>query len=123
FTVVKATWQNQATVSGNLEVGVLDQFGNKISSSGSVSQTPVNSLQSWDPTDFTLSPGTYYLAFGMDNTTGIVRSSNPLAIWLNACGVQEETISGTFGLPATATFSNPSSAFFPYVVLQGLTTL
>jgi len=121
-TLVKATWCNGATVSGNLDIGLYDEFGHRLINSGSTAQSGVNVLQTWDMTDTLFNPGRYYSAMTFDNATGIVRRANPLAIWLNANGVQEE-VTGSFGLPATATFANPSSAYAPDITWQLLTTL
>lgn len=103
ITVVKMLVINGGTVSGNIDVGIYDAGGARLVSSGSTAQTGTNVIQEFNITDITLSPGLYYLACAMDNTTGILEVWNPNAAIMRSAGVCEQA--SAFALPSTATFA------------------
>lgn len=73
FTVRSVGIHISATSSGNLDVGVYSEGGTKIWSAGSTAMGSTNAFQLWTPTAFTLPPGRYYMAVGVNNTTGTFR--------------------------------------------------
>lgn len=68
---------NGTVVSGNIDLGIYDLAGNRLASNGGTAQSGISSVQSVAMSaTVTLPPGTYYMAFVMDNTTGrIFRSA------------------------------------------------
>jgi hypothetical protein len=116
-----------AIQSGNLDVGIYDEKGNRIVSKGSTAVAAAGN-QFVDLTASvtgTASPvlqwGTYYLAMNCDNTTASFnKQSTNAALTLEVCGVQQQAV-GAVTLPATATFANPASAYVPLMTLTGQT--
>lgn len=106
---------NGATVSGNVDVGIYDEVGNRLVSKGSTAQAGVSASQAFDIADTTLEPGCYYTAFVIDNNTGLVRRYTPGAIqpWVPSMGVL--TQASAFPLPATAAFASTLGTNVPDV--------
>lgn len=121
IVAVKLFSHNGATVSGNIDVGIYDEQGTRLVSSGSIAQAGTSVLQEFDIADTSLSPGLFYLAVALDNTTATLFRSTPSAIFLRCNGVAEQT--SAFALPATATFAAMSSAYLPFVGLSARTLL
>lgn len=100
------------TQSGNCDVGIYDELGNRLVSSGSTA-VAVAGLQAIDITDTLLTPGVYYMAMNVDNTTAsVMRSSSTPALLLRVLGAQQQAV-GAVTLPDPAVFANPASAYFP----------
>lgn len=114
-TVYKLGIANGTVVSGNIDVGIYDKNLNLVVSAGSTPQAGVSQIQTFDIADTVLTPGDYYLAVAMDNTTGtLLRNNNIPTPVMFALGCLY-TGSG-FPLPATL---NPAgsvtSSFVPYI--------
>src|SRR4051794_4906204 len=60
--VTKLAWLNGATLGSNIDVGIYDDNGLRLVSSGAVAQSGVSAVQVADITDTPLGPGCYYLA-------------------------------------------------------------
>lgn len=107
------------TNTGNIDVGIYDEDGRRIVSSGSTPAGAVSTPQIIDIADTVLPPGTYYVAVAADATTlAINRLSvgNPL---LRVNGVKFQSTTG-FPLPATATMAEltgTTSSNLPDVML------
>lgn len=104
-TVITATIMflfNGAAVNGNLDIGIYDEGGTRLISSGAVAQAGISQIQSVDITDTRFGPGLFYMALALDNNVGTVYQSGPGTVRLRAAGcVMEE---GAFPLPAVAAF-------------------
>lgn len=111
-TAYQIAWENGAAVSGNLDVGIYDEIGNRLVSKGSTAQAGTTTIQAADITDTVLGPGLYYMAMCVDNTTAAVIRGAPQAAWLQMAGVQQQAV-GAVTLPNPATFANPASAYLP----------
>lgn len=111
---VRQLWiDNGGTVSGNVDVGIYTRDGVKLVASGSTAQAGINAPQLFDIADTQLGVGVFYLALTLDNATGVLtESALPTAV-LQMLGIKTET-TGSFGLPATATFGDPADAYLPY---------
>lgn len=102
--ITRMFWQNGATVSGNVDIGIYDSQGNRIVSSGSTAQAGVSVIQSVDTTDVTLQKGIYYIAMACDNTTATFRRlTSGTATRLRAAGVLNNTTA--FPLPSSLTLA------------------
>lgn len=124
-TAVKMTWINGATVNGNIDVGIYDQYGSRLVSKGSTAQSGTSALQTADITDTLLNPGNYFMAMCSDSATATVqRWSGMGTAFCQACGVQQQDLTGSAPtLPATATFANPANGFVPYLAIDLNTTI
>lgn len=101
-----------STASGNFDAGIYDEEGTRLASVGSTAAA--NGVQAYNIADTVLKPGLYYLAVASDNTTTKLTGTNAWpALQLQSLGVRQEA--AAFPLPATATFANPTTAFFPVV--------
>lgn len=107
FIAVMMSIYNGVAVSGNVDVGIYDDQGNKIVSKGSTAQAGTSSIQKFDITDTTLRPGAYFMACVLDNTTGTNYRWTGQGV-AAAYGVYN--MAAAFPLPTSATFSAPNGA-------------
>jgi hypothetical protein len=116
---------NGAAVSGNIDVGIYDVKGYRITNMGSTAQSNTNDLQDYSPTNLALGPGMYFMAAALDSTTGTTTAfagtaPNPVAI-VKAMGVLMQP--SAFPLPAQATFAVASYNYFPIMGLSPRSSL
>lgn len=111
--VAKLWVVNGTAVSGNIDVAILDSAGARLVSSGSTAQAGTSAVQVFDTTDIVLTPGLYYLALAMDNTTGTVFSKTPAAAGQNAAMGMAQ-VASDFPIGATNTLALDATAFLPY---------
>lgn len=115
-TVTALFIANGATVSGNIDLGIYDEAGTRLVSSGSTAQAGTTALQVANITDTVLEAGLYYMACAMDGTTGTAQrwvSGVAGVEALRFLGVFEET--SAFALPATAAFATIASDYIPHM--------
>ncbi len=110
--------RNGNTASGNVDCGIYDVAGTRIVSIGSTVMSGTSTIQAFNITDTLIGPGSFYMAFVCDNTTGAFIAMNPSIESLRTAGVVEQIL-GALPLPATATFAQLADNFVPWV---GLTT-
>jgi hypothetical protein len=110
--IFQLAFHNGSAVSGNVEVGIYDELGNKLVSSGSQTQTGVSTLQLFDIADTDIGPGVIYLASVIDNTTGTGLRAGTAAQLLRVCGMQQQTL-GAMPMATTATFTAYAQAWVP----------
>lgn len=110
-TACQMAWANGAAVSGNVDAGIYDVTGVRLVSTGSTAQAGTTALQVADITDTVLTPGVYFLALAVDNTTATISRLPTNTGALQGCGVQQQDTA--FTLPATATFAAPTVATLP----------
>lgn len=92
--------------SGNADVGIYDVYGNRLVSTGSTGLT--GTVQGFNIADTVLTPGDYYLALNVDNTTATIIAPAALdAVAMRCSGIQEQAV-GAVTLPNPATFANPT---------------
>lgn len=104
---------NGATASGNIDVGIYSDSGGRIVSAGSTAQAGTSIPQFFDITDIVITPGRYYLAVAMNNTTGtLFRASTGIAK-LQAMGLAKQATA--FALPTSATFATVTAAYLPMI--------
>lgn len=105
-TAYKVQWRNGATINGNIDMGVYDEVGNRLSAIGGVAQTGAGLRQITDITDVLLRPGLYYLAMAVDNITAtfLTCAAFNSGVNLRMAGVRQQA--SAYPLPATATFAD-----------------
>ena len=103
--IVRKLWfANQATATGNIDIGLYDAGGTKLVSSGSTAKAATNDEQVLDVTDTTIGPGFYYMALTCSNNTDTFMVDADAAPLDAAVGMLTET-PGAFGLPTTASWA------------------
>jgi hypothetical protein len=108
--------QNGAAVSGNVDVGIYDERGNRLISKGSTAQAGISSLQVHDITDTELVPGVYFKAIAVDNTTATILRGGMNIQPARACGMAQ--MATAFPLPNPATFAAISNAYLPSIAVH-----
>lgn len=103
-----------ATQSGNVDVGIYNEEGARLVSAGST-LVGVAGLQTFDIADTWLTPGVYFFAMVVSNTTGAFLRVTPANNSARAIGVQSQAIGSTV-LPATATFAAPGNTYVPEII-------
>lgn len=114
YTVVKMGLANGAAVSGNVDLGIYDSSFTRLVSTGSTAQSGTTQMQSFDVTDTDLSPGWYYMALAVSNTTAQVFCLNPSAFEAFMGGVGCFQQAAALPLPSTATPAAVSSNYLPW---------
>ncbi len=110
------------TQSGNCDVGIYDELGNRLVSKGSTAVGAAG-IQTLDITDTVLTPGLYYMAMNVDNITAAVTRLAPgLALHLQTVGMQQQAV-GAVALPNPATFANPATAYLPALAVACKSTI
>lgn len=121
-TIVKMSVGNGTAVSGNIDVGIYDQFGNKKITSGSTAQAGTSVIQTFDITDTLLNPGLYYLAVAADNTTATFAGASGVVVGDGqAMGLFQQA--SAFVLPSPATFAAYAQTVCPIVAMHQRTTV
>lgn len=121
-TVYKLWWHNGANVAGNVDVGIYDANGTRITSSGVTAQSGTNSIQSVTlGTPISIGPGSFYLAALETSTSGRLAMNSTGVEIIKTWGVLEQL--STSPLPATATFGTPTIALTPLVGFSTIPTL
>jgi hypothetical protein len=111
YTVTKAGWVNGSTINGNVDVGIYNENGALLVSSGSTAHAGSSTIQTVDLTDTTVGPGVVFLAMVSDSATGtfVLTATNTGVTQLRAAGVQQQAL-GSMPLPSTWTPANPATA-------------
>ena len=123
-TVIKKLgWFNGSTASGNVDAGLYDVAGRRITSTGLTAQSGTNTMQSVDITDVALGAGMFYLAITMDNTTGTLfrgtlSATTDLLVLL---GMAQQQLGAGAALPTTFTLARIAQNFIPAVAAFGRT--
>lgn len=117
---VKRLFALNGTASGNFDIGIYDEFGTRIVSTGSTAQTGNNLCQSVDITDTQVGPGRFYFAAAGSTTSVSMAGLLSTALTANIdeplmnCYVQASALP----LPASATFATSPSNYMPIVGLS-----
>jgi hypothetical protein len=111
FTVAHLAWINGAAVSGNVDMGIYDEAGTRLTSTGATAQSGTNAIQTVGITDITLGPGLYYMAMSLSSAVGTIFRNAPTAYLSEMSGVYEEA--SAHPLPATATFAASAQTYIP----------
>lgn len=105
--------------ANNFDIGIYASDGaTRLVSSGSTAQSGSTSvLNVANIADTEVGPGLIYMALALNSTDHVFRG-NPVALFTQAIGMQQQA--AAFALPASATFANPASAYVP---VFGFTTM
>lgn len=110
------------TQSGNLDVGIYDVNNVRLVSTGSTAVGAAG-IQLLNIADTTLSPGYYYMALCVDNTTAAFRRiTQPDVLTLEVTGVQTQDV-GAVTLPNPSVFANPPTAYLPLLTIATKSTV
>lgn len=112
-TIQRIAIYNSSTATQNFDVGIYQLDGTRLRSSGSTAQAGVVGVQIVNIASIVLSTGRYYMAFAC-NAASTFSGANAEGIPVVMMGVKIEE--SAFPLPATATFSDPSSTTTDFVV-------
>lgn len=115
-------WYNGATVNGSTDVGIYAASGaTKLGSTTATGNSGTSAIQIVDVTDFTLPGNTIlWLALSSDSGTQTYwRKSVTAATIQSFAGIKQQTGGWSSGLPASATFADPSVAFLPLFGFTG----
>lgn len=107
---------NGSVASGNVDVGIYSIDGKKMIAKGSTAQSGTAALQFYDITDQYITPGQYYMAVAMDNTTGRIGRFNISIIRQQVYGVFK--MASAFPLPDTATFATVTNTIIPSIGME-----
>jgi hypothetical protein len=117
FNAKRVFVANGAGVSGNFDIGVYSISGGRLYSLGSTVQSGTTTQFVALSPDWWLQPGSYYLAFVLDNASGHVSRSIGGSPWnYKASGIAKQE--SAFPLPASASLV----AAEDYIPLFGLTS-
>ncbi len=115
-------WQNGATVTGNMDVGIYSVDGTRLISSGSTAMSGANVIQAVDVTDTLIGAGVYYFALvGNSAANCTTFRKNPSLNQLKCHGMASQTAS--FPLPATVTLASLTQGYVPIVGLIARTVI
>lgn len=107
-------WTNGGVVSGNVDVGVFDQGGNKLDSCGAVAQAGTTTIQHAAVLTGGALYGAYYIGIMCTSATAtLIAGTVPHTAFARACGIKQQTGLGA-ALPTTATFSASTQTFIPH---------
>lgn len=104
YPVNRMFWVNGATIAGNTDVGIYTEAGARIYSTGSTVSAGASLPQYDTGTPFLLGPGSYYMAYVNDGTTGRTWGSTAVTAAAGRfMGLQQ--MASALPLPATATLA------------------
>lgn len=117
--VPNGLWLNGATVgNGNGDMAIYSVDGTKLTSKVPIATAGINTLQTFDFADVTLSPGVYYMALMLTSALDTMFRGIPVTQVLVGLGVAQEDCSGTGVLPAVATFAQIAFAYLPLMAVE-----
>lgn len=114
FCTITALLIQVSVASGNLDVGIYDETGAKLVSSGST-VVGAAGIQNVNIADTALKPGVYFAAMAVDNITASFIRLSITQDMGRSVGCQQQATA--FPLPATATFAAFTQAYLPLISL------
>lgn len=111
--VTKLWVANGTTASNNFDVGIYDEQGTRIISSGSTARTGTSVVQSVNITDTMIGPGRFYFGLAQDGTSGHNIRFSGITSAGQAGLVGVYSMNSAFALPATATFATSATSYIP----------
>lgn len=113
YTARRMFVANGATTSGNFDIGIYDQFLNRLVAMGSTAQSGISQNQVVNIADTVLLPDQdYWMALVFDNTTATVQRYSSLSVQYGRTFSMFVQTSG-FALPSTLTFNPLDATFVP----------
>lgn len=121
IVVTKLFAINGSSASNNIDIGIYNDDGVRIVSTGSTARSGTTAIQSFDITDTTIGPGRFFFAIAQNGGVGSYFAANSSATvaqaWAKMAGIYQQT--SAFPLPANATFATYAQTNF-YVPFIGL---
>lgn len=117
-TAYSLSFPARGTSSGNFDLGIYDEVGNRLTSTGSTAMPPrLNAWTTGDFPDIVLTRGVYYLAMALSSATQQFTfiSFTNAGYMPRALGCYSQA--SAFPLPATATFAT-AETLLPYMSLD-----
>jgi hypothetical protein len=102
-----------AAQSGNMDIGIYDDFGNRMVSKGST-PVPAAGIASIDVADTVIGPGAYFLALNCDNVVASFRRCAAGVIVAQMSGCLQQAV-GAVTLPATFTAVALNASYVPVI--------
>jgi phage tail sheath gpL-like len=102
--VAQLGWVNGSVVSGNVDMGIYNQDGVLLLSTGSTAGSGTSALQLVNVTDTPIGPGLVYMALAVDNITATIERTNTGSVLTVAC-VGLVQVASNFPLAANVTFA------------------
>lgn len=119
INISQFSWFLGATVSNNVDMGIYSSAGTRIKSVGGIAASgTASTLQNFNVGTVELGVGLYYMGFVSSSTSSTyfaVTGANPSMI--GAIGIFQQ--SGSYPLPATATFSTATVNYIPLMLVSG----
>lgn len=112
-TAHKLYLNNGSAVSGNIDLGIYEEDGTRLVSTGSTAQAGTSTLQIVDITDTVFGPGRFYMAVAIDNVTGTTVRYTDTVPGPAGHGVKEQT--SAFALPSAATLVDATAGYIPHM--------
>lgn len=103
------------TSSGNLDMGIYDEAGNRLVSNGAVAEGAISTNVTLNIADTTLTPGRYYLGMACDGTAGGYSRWAPNANFPDLMQCKQMASAYSAGLVATATFATYTQSYLPNI--------
>jgi hypothetical protein len=115
YYAAKLAVMNGSSISGNIDLGIMDGAGSRVYHSGSTGHSGASIPQVVSPAMW-LPPGGYYFAITMDNTTATIKGYSAAngTTPTKEAGLLEET-TGSFGIPTSMTPGAVANAEIPWM--------
>jgi len=110
--VARMLLANAGNITGNVDLGVYDEAGTRLTSAGSTARSGVNTVQYLDVTHVQIGPGVYYLGIVASSTVGTFNAIVTTVAINRIEGVLAEDLGATT-LPATMTGVTVTQAYVP----------
>lgn len=124
LTLNQFAWYNGSAVAGTVDMGIFDELGNKIASTGATAQAGTTAPQAVTITGgLTVGPGQYWLGMLCSSGTAQINRltmSGSLTGICEAMGVVQQAV-GAATLPATFTPAAPGQDYVPCMAMTTLT--
>lgn len=125
FTVTTMFWVNAGSVgAANVDVGIYDEDGTRLVSSGAIATAGANVVQVVDVADTILPAGTYYFALSKSATTTMMSAlwtlGVPTTVWGRATAAGLYIEEAAHPLPAAAVFASANvGSGSPFIPMMG----
>lgn len=118
INVANMFWQNGATISGNVCMGLYNEAGTRLQQTTIVAHAGASAIQAPSITAFDLPRGRYWLGIAFSSATATIRGFGTSAVGADAnkwCAIGEEAL-GSTQIPTTMTpVASARNVFLPFI--------